>query len=1554
MKTLSNVQSVWSAYCGKVSMRPPPLDVGFTPGGGPPWPPEFLSATRIVSPCVPHTCATVINLLFLAAFLHQALVTARREKRLREFPADASPANGHVKVAARLTAMYTFSRWACWALGLKFVVLLMAAVVSSPPGGVPVELYLYAIAGVVVLILLSRQLAAARSRAEEAYPLWLRVWLVANLVVTGVLGLLAMTYVSRGDLWGSILSWASLPFALVLAVGGLSGRTGVVTQEADGAAYEPLLPDGQEQQGVQPGDLVGPAEVQGCETLAGYYTAGFLSVLTFQWLGPTLKLGSTKALEAEDVPYLGATEVAETAYAKFQANWDARRLKHPGKKPSVAVSLWASFYGQLIVTGVLVAFKAVIMYAGPLLLKRFVDFTAGKRAFAGEGYTLVAALFVAKALETITDHQYNFRSEVLGYNVRSALIGALFHKGLRLSSKAKQSHTTGEIINYMSTDAQRLADLAWELHNIWVLPLQIILALIILFEEVGVAMLAGLGCMAVTMALNLYIATRQRAYMMHGMKTKDQRMKATTEALASMKVIKLYAWQGQFLKKVESIREEELGWLAKFTYIAAVNIFLLWLSPLLVSVCTFGTMLWVGIPLTTGSVFTAIATFRILQEPLRSFPQVIASVTQAMVSLDRLTKFMTSEEIQPDAVERTPLLEGGDMAPIELRMATFAWDTEAPQPTLRNINLTVTRGARVAICGTVGSGKSSLLAALLGEMPRVAGTARVSGSIAYVAQSAWIQNGSIQDNILFGKGLDSAKYAETLRVTSLVKDLTLFPNGDKTEIGERGINLSGGQKQRIQLARAVYQDCDTYLLDDPFSAVDAHTGTALFMDCVVGALADKTVVLVTHQVEFLPAADLILVVREGEVVQSGRYEDLLSAGTDFGALVDAHNEAMDAVDDAQQAQQESAELAADGAAGSPAGIGKRSHSTSLPRKSSSLKDPKKEESGEAVQLIAAEERETGKVNSAVYWAYITKVLRGRHVPVLLTIQLIWQLLQISSDWWLAKYTSPTSGVPVRGSRFMEVYAALAMGSGFFVLLRTVLISWSGLRTTQAFFLSMLRSIFSAPMAFFDSTPMGRILARASTDQNTLDIELPFMFGSLLAMVYQLTGILVVTSFVTWPVIFVIVPLGIMYLRYQRYYITSSRELARVNGITKAPIIQQFGESLAGSMTIHAFEQSERYMATNLERVNTNIRVAFHYNASNEWLGVRLETIGAVILCFSALMLVVLPKTIIDPGLAGMSLSYGLALNQGLFWVVWLWCTLENEMVSVERIRQYSELTPEAPLVIDECKPPSDWPSAGTVVFDRLQARYREDMPLVLKGVNLTVKGGDKVGVVGRTGSGKSTLVQVLFRIVEPSAGTILIDGIDITTIGLSDLRLHLSIIPQEPTLFDGNVRTNLDPLGVYKDEEIWEALDKCQLGDVIRAEEKKLDTTVAENGENWSVGQRQLFCLGRALLKRSRILVLDEATASVDTKTDTIIQRTIKENFGRSTVVSVAHRIPTVIDSDKVLVLEQGEVAEYDSPAKLLEKRSSMFSKLVAEYSARSTGMASIARPSSSTDLGSS
>ncbi|KAK2353047.1 ABC transporter C family member [Trifolium repens] len=768
--------------------------------------------------------------------------------------------------------------------------------------------------------------------------------------------------------------------------------------------------------------------------------------------------------------------------------------------------------------------------------------------------------------------------------------------------------------------------------------------------------------------------------------------------------------------------------------------------------------------------------------------------------------------------------------------------------------------------------------------------------------------GTVRDNILFGKPMDRTRYEKAIKACALDKDISDFRHGDLTEIGQRGINMSGGQKQRIQLARAVYNDADIYLLDDPFSAVDAHTAAILFSDCVMTALREKTVILDTHQVEFLSDVDSILVMEGGKVIQSGSYENLLTAGTAFELLVSAHKDSITNLnqDNENKKGSENEVLTKNQSEGEIA----------------SMKGPI------GAQLTQEEEKVIGNVGWQPFWDYINYSKGTFMLCLIILAQSGFLALQIASTFWLAIAIE----IPkITNTTLIGVYALVSFSSSGLVYVRSYLTALLGLKASTAFFSSFTTAIFNASMLFFDSTPVGRILTRASSDLSILDFDIPCSITFVASIAIEILVIICVMVSVTWQVLIVAVPAMVASIFIQQYYQATATQLIRINGTTKAPIMNFAAETSLGVVTVRAFNMVDRFFKNYLKLVDTDASLFFHSNVTMEWVVLRIEALQNLTVITLALLLILLPQRYASPGLVGLSLSYAFTLtgNQ-INWTRWF-SNLSNYIISVERIKQFIHIPAEPPAIVDNNRPPSSWPSKGKIDLQGLEIRYRPNAPLVLKGITCTFKEGSRVGVVGRTGSGKSTLISALFRLVEPSRGDILIDGMNICSMGLKDLRMRLSIIPQEPTLFKGSIRTNLDPLGLYSDDEIWKAVEKCQLKETISKLPILLDSAVSDEGGNWSLGQRQLFCLGRVLLKRNRILVLDEATASIDSATDAILQRVIRKEFAECTVITVAHRVPTVIDSDMVMVLSYGKLVEYDEPSKLMDTNSS-FSKLVAEY----------------------
>ncbi|CAI0441271.1 unnamed protein product [Linum tenue] len=1213
------------------------------------------------------------------------------------------------------------------------------------------------------------------------------------------------------------------------------------------------------------------------EKVSPFAKAGFFSKLSFWWLNPLMKKGKEKVLEDEDIPLLREQDQAKTCYSTYLerlSKWKVEEGSTNEPPPALWSTLLSCYKNEILLSGFFALLKILALSAGPLLLKAFIRVAEHKLAFKHEGYVLTLALLSAKCIESISERQYDFQTRSVGVRMRSLLSAAIYQKQLVLSNAAKLTHSPGEIMSYVTIDAYNIGEFSYWFHQTWTTGLQLFLALLIVYYSVGMATIAALVAVVLTVIGSSPLTKSQLIYQTRITQQQDRMLKAITEALANMKVLKLYAWENHFREVIDTIRKEELVSISMVLLHRGCMMMLFWSIPLIVSAVTFWACYLLSIPLDASNVFTFLATLRIVQEPVRLFPDVVTKFIEAKVSLDRIGKFLVAPELQHRSIRQKGNSNSSSTNPVFIQCTEISWSMEATKSkaTLRNINMAVKSGEKVAICGEVGSGKSTLLAAVLGEVPTINGIINLHGKIAYVSQTAWIQTATIRENILFGSSMDPVRYQEVVKRCSLVKDVEMLPNGDLTEIGERGVNLSGGQKQRIQLARALYQDADVYLLDDPFSAVDAHTATSLFNEYVMEALSGKTVLLVTHQVDFLPAFNLILLMSSGEILRTGTYNEMLDSCQEFNELVNAHKKTA---------------------------------------------TEERKTSGDH-QLIKKEERETGDTGFKPYMDYLSKKKGFMLCFLSVLFQFVFTVAQLLQSYLLAANIQSPGMSRVT---LFSLYTVIGCTLPLFMFLRALSMVRLGCDASESIFSTLIHSLFRAPMSFYDSTPLGRILSRVSSDLSIIDLELAYKLTISLGSTLNAYTILALLATLAW----------------QRYYFNTAKELMRINGTTKSSVVSHLAESIAGATTIRAFEEEHRFFTKNLVLVDSNASTYFHTFSASQWLIQRLEIPCAIVLSASALAMTLLPLGDSASGLVGMALSYGLSLNVFLIVAVHYQCFTAESIISVERLEQYMHIPSEAPQVIEAARPPANWPSHGQVEICNLKVRYQKNSPLVLRGISCRIEGGDKIGIVGRTGSGKTTLISALFRLVEPTEGRIVIDGIDIATIGLHDLRSHFGIIPQEPTLFCGTVRYNLDPLSRHTDPEIWEVLQKCQLREAILQKEEGLDTSVAEEGSNWSMGQRQLFCLGRALLKRSKVLVLDEATASIDNATDAILQRIIRTEFAECTVITVAHRIPTVMDSTKVLAIADGKLAEYDAPENLMNEEGSLFRQLVQEFWSHST-----------------
>ncbi|KAM6155275.1 multidrug resistance-associated protein 1 isoform 1-T1 [Rhynchocyon petersi] len=1328
--------------------------------------------------------------------------------------------------------------------------------------------------------------------------------------------------------------------------------------------------------------------------------ASFLSRITFWWITGLMVQGYRQPLESSDLWSLNREDMSEQVVPVLVKNWkkecvksrkqpvkivyssskdpakpkggskvdvneeaEALIVKSPQKErnPSLFKVLYKTFGPYFLMSFLFKALHDLMMFTGPEILKLLINFVNDQKAPDWQGYFYTALLFVSACIQTLVLHQYFHICFVSGMRVKTAVIGAVYRKALVITNAARKSSTVGEIVNLMSVDAQRFMDLATYLNMIWSAPLQVILALSLLWMNLGASVLAGVAVMILMVPLNAVMAMKTKTYQVAHMKSKDNRIKLMNEILNGIKVLKLYAWELAFKEKVLTIRQEELKVLKKSAYLAAVGTFTWVCTPFLVALSTFAVYVTVNKNnvLDAEKAFVSLALFNILRFPLNILPMVISSIVQASVSLKRLRVFLSHEELEPGSIDRRPTKEGGGANSITMRNATFTWSRSDP-PTLHGISFSVPEGALVAVVGQVGCGKSSLLSALLAEMDKLEGHVAIKGSVAYVPQQAWIQNDSLQENILFGRQLQERYYRAVIEACALLPDLEMLPSGDRTEIGEKGVNLSGGQKQRVSLARAVYCNTDIYLFDDPLSAVDAHVGKHIFENVVgpKGMLKNKTRILVTHGISYLPQVDIIIVMSGGKISEMGSYQELLARDGAFAEFLrtytsteqeqDANEEgkgrprASSSKDDilkipscVLEATKE-VKLMENGVLVTDAA--EKQLQRQLSNSSSYSGDTRKHHHGstelqedgaqkEATwKLMEADKAQTGQVKLSVYWDYMKAI--GLFISFLsIFLFLCNHVASLASNYWLSLWTDDpvVNGTQEHTTVRLSVYGALGISQGVSVFGYSMAVSIGGIFASRRLHLDLLHNVLRSPMSFFERTPSGNLVNRFSKELDTVDSMIPQVIKMFMGSLFNVIGACIIILLATPIAAVVIPPLGLIYFFVQRFYVASSRQLKRLESVSRSPVYSHFNETLLGVSVIRAFEEQERFIHQSDLKVDENQKAYYPSIVANRWLAVRLECVGNCIVLFAALFAVI-SRHSLSAGLVGLSLSYSLQVTTYLNWLVRMSSEMETNIVAVERLKEYSETEKEAPWQVEETAPPSSWPLVGRVEFRDFSLRYREDLDLVLKHINVIIEGGEKVGIVGRTGAGKSSLTLGLFRINESAEGQIIIDGVDIAKIGLHSLRFKITIIPQDPVLFSGSLRMNLDPFSQYSDEEVWTSLELAHLKSFVSALPDKLNHECAEGGENLSVGQRQLVCLARALLRKTKILVLDEATAAVDLETDDLIQSTIRTQFTDCTVLTIAHRLNTIMDYTRVIVLDKGEILECGPPSELLQRRGLFYS----------------------------
>uniref|UniRef100_A0A8B9ZU15 Multidrug resistance-associated protein 1 n=1 Tax=Anas zonorhyncha TaxID=75864 RepID=A0A8B9ZU15_9AVES len=1183
-----------------------------------------------------------------------------------------------------------------------------------------------------------------------------------------------------------------------------------------------------------------------------------------------ISIGYKKPLERDDLFELNESDSPYSVCPNFEKQWKKEIQKgtksfHFFHKQSLILPLWQTFKFLLIKVAFLKVAADILPFMSSQIMKSMITLGENHPSSYGSGYGYAIALFFVAFSQTLLHQLYQRNNMLTAVKIKTAVVGLLYKKALTLANSSRRNYTTGEIVNLMSADAQQLMELTVNINLLWSAPFQIIMAVVFLWKELGSSALAGVAVLLLVIPINALIAAKVKSLKKNQMRYSDQRVKLLSEMLHGIKILKLYAWEPSYQRKVMNIREREVDVLKSSGYLATYSMLTLTCIPFMVSLATFGVFFYLDKEnvLTATKVFTSITLFNILRLPLFDLPSVISAVAQTKVSLRRLEDFLCAEDLNPEDVNTS---YSGNHA-VGFIGASFRWEKNG-LPILKNLSVSIPEGSLVAVVGQVGSGKSSFLSAILGEMEKLEGTVQRRGSVAYVAQQAWIQNDSLQENILFGANLNRSYYELVLESCALLPDLEQLPKGDQTEIGER--------KQRVSLARAVYSNADLYLLDDPLSAVDVHVGKHLFEKLIgpSGLLKNKTRVLVTHNLRLLPHADLIIVMEEGKISEMGTYWELISKKANFVELVQVF------------------------------GAENRSEATT----------PKE---GEKTCVLSSfdqwkiltnnkEKVATGGMKLSVVLKYLQAFSR-RWMWLTIAAYVGQNALAIGQNLWLSTWTAETA----KASDFTEwkqsqnyklgIYGLLGFLQGLLVCCGAYVLTRGSLCASQELHHQLLDSVLHLPLQHFETNPVGQIINRFTKDLFIVDVRFHYYLRTWLNCTLDVIGTILVITFASPLFIVAVIPLGYLYFTIQRYYIASSRQIRRLAGASHSPVISHFSATVLGRSTIRAFGHQERFIRKNYDVVYENLVYFYNNVISNRY--------------FTALCGTFSQKQFIQHSF----------LN---FWVRKA-CEIETNAVSIERVCEYANMDKEEPWITSK-RPPVGWPDRGIIQFVNYKAQYRKDLDLALDDISFQTRSNEKIGIVGRTGAGKSTLTNSLFRILEGSGGKIIIDGIDISTIGLHDLRRNLNIIPQDPILFSGTLQSNLDPLGKHSDIELWEALELCHLKGFVESLPKKLLHEISEGGENLSIGQRQLVCLARVLLRKAKILVLDEATASVDMETDNLVQSTIKREFYNCTILTIAHRLHTVMDSERVLVLDAGRILEYDTPNNLLQRKGA-FSEMVAE-----------------------
>ncbi|KAK1341321.1 hypothetical protein QTO34_017725 [Cnephaeus nilssonii] len=1264
-----------------------------------------------------------------------------------------------------------------------------------------------------------------------------------------------------------------------------------------------------------------------------------LSKATYWWMNTLIISAHKKPIDLKAIGKLPIAMRAVTNYVCLKDAYEEQKKKvadHPNRTPSIWLAMYRAFGRPILLSSTFRYLADLLGFAGPLCISGIVqrvnetqDGSSGyteilsSKEFLENAYVLAVLLFLALILQrTFLQASYYVTIET-GINLRGALLAMIYNKILRLSTSnlSMGEMTLGQINNLVAIETNQLMWFLFLCPNLWAMPVQIIMGVILLYNLLGLSALVGAAVIVLLAPIQYFIATKLAEAQKSTLDYSTERLKKTNEILKGIKLLKLYAWEHIFCKSVEETRMKELSSLKTFALYTSLSIFMNAAIPIAAVLATFVTHANTSEKLLKpAEAFASLSLFHILVTPLFLLSTVVRFAVKAIISVQKLNEFLLSDEIGDDSwrtgesslpfesckntlelkqpgryhldsyeqsARRLRPAESEDIA-IKVTNGYFSWGSGLA--TLSNINIRIPTGQLTMIVGQVGCGKSSLLLAILGEMQALEGKVHWSNrsrySVAYAAQKPWLLNATVEENITFGSPFIKQRYKAVTDACSLQPDIDLLPFGDQTEIGERGINLSGGQRQRICVARALYQNTNIVFLDDPFSALDIHLSDHLMQEGILKFLQDdkRTLVLVTHKLQYLTHADWIIAMKDGSVLREGTLKDI---------------------------QTKDVELY-------------EHWKTLMNRQDQELEKRKKRREDEDDNMSTVMRLRT-KMPWKTCWCYLTS---GGFFLLFLMIfsKLLKHSVIVAIDYWLATWTSEYT-INSTGKADQTYYVAgfsILCGAGIFLCLVTSLtVEWMGLTAAKNLHHNLLNKIILGPIRFFDTTPLGLILNRFSADTNIIDQHIPPTLESLTRSTLLCLSAIGMISYATRVFLAAIVPLGVAFYFIQKYFRVASKDLQELDDSTQLPLLCHFSETAEGLTTIRAFRHETRFKQRMLELTDTNNIAYLFLSAANRWLE---DYLGACIVLTASIACISMSS---NSGLVGLGLLYALTITNYLNWVVRNLADLEVQMGAVKKVNSFLTMESENyEGTMDPSQVPEHWPQEGEIKIHDLCVRYENNLKPVLKHVKAYIKPGQKVGICGRTGSGKSSLSLAFFRMVDIFDGKIVIDGIDISKLPLHTLRSRLSIILQDPILFSGSIRFNLDPECKCTDDRLWEALEIAQLKNMVKSLPGGLDAVVTEGGENFSVGQRQLFCLARAFVRKSSILIMDEATASIDMATENILQKVVMTAFADRTVVTIAHRVSSILDAGLVLVFSEGILVECGTVPELLANKNGLFSTL--------------------------